>query len=104
MIKKLKMLYNNYYPLLYRKKKLEEGKYIFLPNRVYEKYLLSMKSINSNKRFLEKLNPNDEFVDDIEIFNEYAILCEIEFNGRIIKFKGKLDNFTIDHNCKNYIK
>lgn len=101
--KKIKNALQQLLPFYIERMKLEEGKYIFLPNRVYEKYLLSMKSINSNKRFLEKLNPNDELVDDIEIFNEYAILCEIEFNGRIIKFKGKLDNFTIDHENKKIV-
>jgi hypothetical protein len=101
--KKIKNALQQLLPFYLERMKLDEGKYVFLPNRVYEKYLLAMKSVNSNSKFLNKLNPNDEFIDNIEIFNEYAILCEIEYKGRIIKFKGKLDNFTIDHENKKIV-
>lgn len=98
--KKIKNALTQLLPYYLQRLELPEDNYVILPNRLYEKYTMMMKSINSNKKFLSKLNPNDEFKDSIKIYNEYAILCEIDIDGRIIKFKGKLDNFTIDEEDK----
>lgn len=98
--KKIKNALTQLLPYYLQRLELPEDNYVILPNRLYEKYTMMMKSINSNKKFLAKLNPNDEFKDNVKIYNEYAILCEIDIDGRIIKFKGKLDNFTIDEEDK----
>ena len=98
--KKIKNALTQLLPYYLQRLELPEDNYVVLPNRLYEKYTMMMKSINSNKKFLAKLNPNDEFKDNVKIYNEYAILCEIDIDGRIIKFKGKLDNFTVDEEDK----
>lgn len=98
--KKIKNALTQLLPYYLQRLKLPEDNYVILPSRLYEKYTMMMKSINSNKKFLAKLNPNDEFKDNVKIYNEYAILCEIDIDGRIIKFKGKLDNFTVDEENK----
>ena len=98
--KKIKNALTQLLPYYLQRLELPEDNYVILPSRLYEKYTMMMKSINSNKKFLAKLNPNDEFKDNIKIYNEYAILCEIDIDGRIIKFKGKLDNFTVDEENK----
>ena len=98
--KKIKNALTQLLPYYLQRLELPEDNYVILPNRLYEKYTMMMKSINSNKKFLSKLNPNDEFKDNVKIYNEYAILCEIDIDGRIIKFKGKLDNFTVDEEDK----
>ncbi len=98
--KKIKNALTQLLPYYLQRLELPEDNYVILPNRLYEKYTMMMKSINSNKKFLSKLNPNDEFKDNIKIYNEYAILCEIDIDGKIIKFKGKLDNFTVDEESK----
>lgn len=98
--KKIKNALKQLLPYYLQRLELPEDNYVILPNRLYEKYTMMMKSINSNKKFLAKLNPNDEFKDNVKIYNEYAILCEIDIDGRIIKFKGKLDNFTVDEENK----
>ena len=98
--KKIKNALKQLLPYYLQRLELPEDNYVILPNRLYEKYTMMMKSINSNKKFLAKLNPNDEFKDNVKIYNEYAILCEIDIDGRIIKFKGKLDNFTVDEGDK----
>ena len=98
--KKIKNALTQLLPYYLQRLELPEDNYVVLPNRLYEKYTMMMKSINSNKKFLSKLNPNDEFKDNVKIYNEYAILCEIDIDGRIIKFKGKLDNFTVDEEDK----
>lgn len=98
--KKIKNALTQLLPYYLQRLELPEDNYVILPSRLYEKYTMMMKSINSNKKFLAKLNPNDEFNDNVKIYNEYAILCEIDIDGRIIKFKGKLDNFTVDEENK----
>lgn len=98
--KKIKNALTQLLPYYLQRLELPEDNYVILPSRLYEKYTMMMKSINSNKKFLAKLNPNDEFKDNVKIYNEYAILCEIDIDGRIIKFKGKLDNFTVDEENK----
>lgn len=35
-----------------------------------------------------------------ESYNEYAIFCEVLVDGKLIKLKAKIDNFTIDHDNK----
>lgn len=94
--KKIKNAITQLLPYYLQRLELPEDNYVVLTNRLYEKYKMMMKSINSNRKFLSKLNPNDEFKDNVKIYNEYAVLCEIDIDGRIIKFKGKLDNFTVD--------
>lgn len=98
--KKIKNAITQLLPYYLQRLELPEDNYVVLTNRLYEKYKMMMKSINSNRKFLSKLNPNDEFKDSVKIYNEYAVLCEIDIDGRIIKFKGKLDNFTVDEEDK----
>lgn len=56
-------------------------------------------------RFNNLLRPQG-FLNTPDSYNEYAILCELEWideeTGEItpIKIKGKLDNFTVDHEEK----
>lgn len=76
---------------------------IFLSGPMRTKYTECMININDNdSKILSTLYPQG-MLSPAEFYNEYAILCELEVTNTdtgeifIIKFKGKLDNFTIDH-------
>ena len=59
-----------------------------------------MNGIYNNPKIQSLLRP-EGLLQDPESYNEYAIFCEIivRKDGKeyILKVKGKLDNFTIDH-------
>ena len=73
---------------------------IYLSQNNYNKSLACINSINSNKKIIEVLRL-DSFFNDVEIYNEYAIIAEvivtIDEKTVRLKLKAKLDNFTINH-------
>jgi hypothetical protein len=78
---------------------------IYLSAPMQAKFNSCMLGITNNRKIQDTLYPSGLF-EAAEVFNEYAILCEIEFinedTGEIktLKVKAKLDNFTIDHEKK----
>jgi hypothetical protein len=72
--------------------------HIYLSTPMYEKYIACMTGVMNNDKIGDILAPEYE---DAEIFNEYAILCELDItiNDVVtrVKVKAKLDNFTINH-------
>ena len=82
-----------------------EQEVIYLSENSANKYYSCMASIDKSN-FREYLYPKGIFVDPT-FFNEYAILCEIEVTTpkltKIIKFKGKLDNFTLDNETSKIV-
>ncbi|MGV8961929.1 MAG: hypothetical protein ACOH2V_00930 [Candidatus Saccharimonadaceae bacterium] len=76
---------------------------IFLSKAMKAKYDAIMSNINDPKsEIMKTINP-EGLLSNPESYNEYAILCEVDFideeTGSITraKLKSKLDNFTIDH-------
>lgn len=74
---------------------------IYLSESIYDKYKSCMTNLIKNKEALELLSPVADILLDKDCFNEYAIFCELVVtldNGKrvILKFKGKLDNFSVD--------
>lgn len=75
---------------------------LFLSKPMQLKFEQCMLGVASNQRMLNILNP-EGLLTPVEVFNEYAIFCEIDYidedTGEItrLKLKAKLDNFTIDH-------
>lgn len=74
---------------------------IYVSERIREKYLKCMESLRNNSDLMNKLNP-EYLLEPNEVYNEYAILCEIgvtldDGSYHKLKIKGKLDNFTIDY-------
>lgn len=75
---------------------------IYLSKPMQQKYESCIKGIVENRKIEETLFPKG-ICQDAEVFNEYAILCDLELVNedtgecKIFKFKAKLDNFTIDH-------
>lgn len=83
--------------------KIEGKTPIYISKPIKEKLNQCLIGISENKKFAEKLKPQGLF-EDPQIFNEYAILCEIIVTiddiPYKVKIKGKLDNFTVDReNC-----
>ena len=72
---------------------------LYLSSSVFDKFRQCMSGISKSK-FNKILYPEG----NVESYNEYAILADIKvtFDGKeiILKIKGKLDNFTIDHDNK----
>lgn len=88
------------------KEKEEEGK-IYLSESSLEKYTGCINSIENNEEIMKALSPEELFTP-AEVFNEYAVLCTLEItddegNVIILKFKGKFDNFTINHDSKEIV-
>ena len=88
---------------------LKRMKYVEEPNKV--PLFLSEKdaettnscitSVLANQPMLNYLRPKG-IAEDPEVFNEYAILCEVKIKregepDQIIKIKAKLDSYYIDH-------
>jgi hypothetical protein len=75
---------------------------LFLSAPMQFKYEQCMLGVAENKQMMETLYPSGLLVP-AEFYNEYAILCELDFSdettGEVtrLKLKAKLDNFTIDH-------
>lgn len=72
---------------------------LFLSSAMFEKYEKCMLSIAENPKFKETLYPSG-IATPAEYYNEYAVLCEVKITGdinKVVKVKGKLDNFTVNH-------
>jgi hypothetical protein len=83
---------------------LDDKDTIFLSEGLYDKYIGAVNSIQNNNAIMSLLKPEGLLLDP-EVYNEYAIFCDIEVEtdeGEYIplKFKAKLDNFTIDEENK----
>jgi len=77
---------------------------IYLSDAMFDKYVNCMTAVVGNSKIQKLLKPEGLFSIP-EVYNELAILCELEFmtdEGEfiVIPFKAKLDNFTIDHETK----
>jgi hypothetical protein len=78
------------------------NKQVYLSEPIFEKYKQCVLGIKSNPSIQEILYPQG-VLSPAEFFNEYAILCDLQYVDEdtgeitILKFKAKLDNFTIDH-------
>lgn len=92
--------YKYYLQRLQKRHLIEEKTPVYLSEGIYLKFEQCMLGISENKKFKTTLFPESLF-STVEVYNEYAIFCEIkvtlEEESRIIKVKGKLDNFTINH-------
>jgi hypothetical protein len=75
---------------------------IFLSAPMQFKFEQCMLGVAENDKVMDVLYPLG-LISHPEFYNEYAILCEVEYideiTGEVIilKLKAKLDNFTIDH-------
>lgn len=74
---------------------------LFLSERNAEKYRQCIDSVTNDKEMMGYLNP-EGLLSKPEIFNEYAILCEIKViregeEDQILKIKAKMDSYTVDH-------
>ena len=82
----------------------EEGKEtIFMPEAMQLKFnRCLLNTQDSSSKFFETLQPTG-LLSPAEYYNEYAIFCDIDYvntdTGEVTRLtiKGKLDNFTIDH-------
>lgn len=88
----------------YKKFENEKIQELYLSKANYDKYLMCLKGISDNPKFQNLIKP-EGFIQDPDVFNEYAIFCEAdiffdEVLVKRIKLKSKLDNFTIDHENK----
>ena len=75
---------------------------LFLSAPMQLKFEQCMLGVAEDPKMMDTLYPQG-LLTPAEFFNEYAILCEVDFADEItgevtrIKIKAKLDNFTIDH-------
>lgn len=74
---------------------------IYVSERIRTNYLKCVESLHNDIVLMNKLNP-EYLIEPNEVYNEYAILCELgitldDGSYHKLKIKGKLDNFTIDH-------
>lgn len=75
---------------------------LFLSKAMKEKYEACFSNLQNSREILGTLYPLG-LLQPAEFYNEYAILCEVEFSDEetgeitIVKIKCKLDNFTINH-------
>jgi len=73
---------------------------IYLSKPMKEKYNSCISGLISNSKVIKTIRPGG-LINDPEIFNEFAIFCEIDvtINGVTtrLKIKGKIDNFVLDH-------
>lgn len=81
---------------------------LFLSAPIQEKFEQCMLGIANNPKVMETLYP-EGLLSNPEVFNEYAILCELQLVNtetgeiKIVKFKAKLDNFTINHETQTIV-
>ena len=72
---------------------------LYISEPIFNKFSSCMEGVNNSK--IKKLLYPESILSDIEVYNEYAILAEIivktDDKEVRLKIKGKLDNFTIDH-------
>lgn len=75
---------------------------IFIPAAMRIKYNQCMLNLKNDPEVMGTLYP-EGLLRPAEFYNEYAIFCEVDYvdtetgECTIIKIKGKLDNFTINH-------
>jgi hypothetical protein len=75
---------------------------IFISAAMRVKYDKCMINIKNDPEIMEMLSP-EGLLRPAEFYNEYVIFCEVDYidtetgECTIIKIKGKLDNFTINH-------
>ena len=77
---------------------------IYLSQKMSDQFMNCYSSLSNHSEASRLLKPKGLF-ESPEIYNEYAIFCDLEVitdDGQIeiLKFKGKLDNFTIDNEEK----
>jgi len=89
-----------YVQRMHLKEEVENKSPLFLSKPMKEKLDSCIAGISANKNFLNKLRPKG-LLEPITSLNEYAIFAEFivrfEKEEKIVKVKGKLDNFTIDN-------
>lgn len=99
----VKESFSYYIQRLKAKEIVEEKTPIYLSKGLHEKYNKCTMEVLNNPYAVNTLFPDG----NVEIFNEYAILCEIKvtYNGNehIIKLKGKIDNFHINHDLQEIV-
>lgn len=83
---------------------IQDKKHLYLSEAIFNKTEACLSGALNNRKLMELLNPKG-LLEDPEVFNEYAILCEANIYEddvliKTIKLKSKLDNFTIDHEEK----
>lgn len=93
-----------YYLNRLKDNKIEKEKTpIYLSSTLKEKTEICVENVLGNTDIMGKLYPSTLF-GEVEVFNEYAVLCEIKVTIHekeiILKVKSKLDNFTINHETK----
>ena len=100
---KIKNVYSKCYPywetrFLYEIKSDSFKEPIFLDDSSYDKAISCINSLNQNKNIQTLLNPSEAI-----IMNEAALFMDFLYKNNnkecILKFKAKLDNFTIKENC-----
>lgn len=79
---------------------------LYLSNSVYNKFTSCTESLNSNKDVFNLLYPKSIF-NSVEIYNEYAIFVDLDvtIDNKVkrLKFKAKLDNFTVDYETNKLV-
>lgn len=93
-----------FYLKRYKKSENKKIQEIYLSKSNFDKYKMCLTGISENIKFQNLIKP-EGFIQDPEVFNEFAIFCEanVFFDDVLvkkIKLKSKLDNFTIDHESK----
>jgi len=88
----------------YLASKTLEDNAIVLSDADRETVLHCLESINSNKEILDALHPVNYFGETVPSFNEDAMFIDfaVLYEGRstILKYKMKIDNWTIDKESK----
>lgn len=88
--------------------KKEGVKEIILSDSDHKTVSGCLESCFDNREFMNKLHPTDAFGDPLESYNEIAFLIEflVTYKGKpekILKFKMKADNYTIDLDNKKIV-
>lgn len=83
---------------------------LFLSEALANKYEQCMLGVDNNPKIKKILNPSglhltSEILMPVKVYNEFAILCEVEFIDdegviTVVPIKAKLDNFTIDQEAQ----
>lgn len=76
---------------------------IYLSKPNLEKTNKCLDSLTTNKKIMDTLYPVT-LLGDCEVYNEYTLIADVdvEINGKVtrVKLKGKLDNFTVNHETR----
>lgn len=77
---------------------------IYLSESIYDKHKSCIANLIKNKEITDLLPSASDLLFEKDVFNEYAIFCELYVtvgSDKVkLKFKGKLDNFTVDNHNK----